>query len=179
MPLVLLVPLSCFHLLGLPAVCGASGGWAVKGPLSPNRCHHPTLSLPALSCSQVHGECETVRTSFRPVPLTWNFCHATPPPPAKRSGQRGAAALASDSGGNWSDGSGDGGGSGAAAPSPGARLLPLLDPSGRRINPALLPPAKRFGEEGADEEWGRWDGARRAKVGGRGAPACCRLRAFA
>lgn len=39
--------------------------------------------------SQVHGECETIRTSFRPVPLTWHFCHSgTPagggaPPPAR------------------------------------------------------------------------------------------------
>ena len=24
---------------------------------------------------QVHGECETVITRFRPVPLTWHYCH--------------------------------------------------------------------------------------------------------
>ncbi len=131
--------------------------------------------------AQVHGECETVRTSFRPVPLTWHFCHATPPPPARRSGQRpgrGAGLLCgSDSEGSGSDsgyGSSSSGGGGSSSSgassgaSPGARLLPLLDPSGRRINPALLPPEKRFSEEAFEDEWGRWDGLRRAKVGG-----CC------
>ena len=24
---------------------------------------------------QVHGQCETVMTRFRPVPLTWHYCH--------------------------------------------------------------------------------------------------------
>lgn len=113
-----------------------------------------------------------MRTSFRPVPLTWQFCHATPPPPAKRSGQRGgrgAGLLGSSDGDGSIGGGGGGGGSGApSAASPGARLLPLLDPSGRRINPALLPPEKRFSEETFDDEWGRWDGLRRAKVGGAG-----------
>lgn len=138
----------------------------------------PLLPFPSLSTHphlQVHGECETVRTSFRPVPLTWHFCHATPPPPAKRSGQRGGrgASLLESSD---SDGSGSEGSSGGASPgaSPGARLLPLLDPSGRRINPALLPPDKRFNEEAFDEEWGRWDGLRKAKVSGLSARLWCR-----
>ena len=26
-------------------------------------------------CLQVHGQCETVMTRFRPVPLTWHYCH--------------------------------------------------------------------------------------------------------
>ncbi|PRW05688.1 DEAD DEAH box helicase, partial [Chlorella sorokiniana] len=124
----------------------------------------PHIQLLAMSAT-VHGECETVRTSFRPVPLTWHFCHATPPPPAKRSGQkagRGAGLLD----GSDSDGSGSEAGSSGAlsTASPGARLLPLLDPSGRRINPALLPPEKRFSDETFDDEWGRWDGLRRAKM---------------
>ncbi len=25
--------------------------------------------------TQVHGQCETVMTRFRPVPLTWHYCH--------------------------------------------------------------------------------------------------------
>ena len=25
--------------------------------------------------SQVHGHCETITTQWRPVPLTWLFCH--------------------------------------------------------------------------------------------------------
>ncbi|KAL4443480.1 hypothetical protein ABPG75_011217 [Micractinium tetrahymenae] len=95
--------------------------------------------------SQVHSECETIRTNFRPVPLTWHFCHALP-----AEGEGGGGAR------------GGGGGGPAALPArPAARLLPLLEEGGgRRINPALLPPSKRFGGElGAfsDDEWGRWD----------------------
>ncbi|GBF97818.1 DEAD-box ATP-dependent RNA helicase, chloroplastic [Raphidocelis subcapitata] len=47
--------------------------------------------------SQEHGECVTVRTRFRPVPLRWLFCHAA------ASGPRGPAAL-----GELLDGSGRG-----------------------------------------------------------------------
>ena len=25
---------------------------------------------------QVHGPCDTISTAFRPVPLTWQYCHA-------------------------------------------------------------------------------------------------------
>lgn len=148
-----LSPQRCFLLLTSPA--------------APHLCFFASHLHP-----QVHGECETVRTSFRPVPLTWHFCHATPPPPARRSGQRGGRGAgllgSSDSEGSGSDGYGSssgGGGGASSGASPGARLLPLLDPSGRRINPALLPPEKRFSEEAFDDEWGRWDGLRRAKVG--------------
>ena len=28
-----------------------------------------------LLLAQVHGQCETVMTRFRPVPLTWHYCH--------------------------------------------------------------------------------------------------------
>ncbi|PSC72530.1 DEAD-box ATP-dependent RNA helicase chloroplastic isoform B [Micractinium conductrix] len=83
--------------------------------------------------SQVHGECETIRTSFRPVPLTWHFCHSGTP-------------------------------AGGGAPPP-ARLLPLLENGGRRINPALLPPAKRYsGDDNSKTEWGRWDGLKKANM---------------
>jgi hypothetical protein len=69
------------------------------------------------------------------VPLTWHFCHALPPPR-----QEPPATAA-------------------------ARLLPLLDGGGRRINPALLPPDKRFGAGvDSDEDWGRWDGAKKGGV---------------
>jgi superfamily II RNA helicase len=27
---------------------------------------------------QVHGECVTIKTRFRPVPLRWVFCHKAP-----------------------------------------------------------------------------------------------------
>jgi hypothetical protein len=84
---------------------------------------------PHLFCLlQVHGECETVRTSFRPVPLTWQFCHALPAPQ---------------------------GGNGGAPPA--ARLLPLLDGTGRSINRALLPPAQRY--SGDENSGGRAVGA--------------------
>jgi superfamily II RNA helicase len=85
--------------------------------------------------TQVHGECETIRTLFRPVPLTWHFCHSTAPP---------------------SDDS-------SRPPAP-ARLLPLLNEGGRKINPALLPPRARFALDDEGEAWGRWDGASRGKV---------------
>ena len=65
---------------------------------------------------QVHGECETVRTSLRPVPLTFQYIHAVPPA--------------------------------AQGAQPSARLLPLLGEGGRSINPALLPPNKRYGADG-------------------------------
>ncbi|KAI3428051.1 hypothetical protein D9Q98_006436 [Chlorella vulgaris] len=84
--------------------------------------------------TQVHGECETIRTLFRPVPLTWHFCHSTAPP---------------------SDDS-------SRPPAP-ARLLPLLNEGGRKINPALLPPRARFALDDEGEAWGRWDGASRGK----------------
>jgi hypothetical protein len=31
-----------------------------------------------VSLSQVHGECVTIKTRFRPVPLRWVFCHKAP-----------------------------------------------------------------------------------------------------
>lgn len=80
--------------------------------------------------SQVHGQCDTVTTTFRPVPLSWNFAYG-------------------------SEGS--------------AHMLPLLDARQRGINPALLPPARRYGEgAGSDEEWGRWDGLKRGRRRGGG-----------
>lgn len=85
---------------------------------------------------QVHGACDTVRTSFRPVPLTWHYCHL----------------VAGD-----------------------CRLLPLLAPGARAINPELLPPARRLERGGGgDAQWGRWDGLRSGRV--RWAPpyAVCR-----
>ncbi len=76
-------------------------------------------------CAQVHAPCDVVKTTFRPVPLSWHFCHAD------REGE--------------------------------ARLLPLLSPTGKALNPALLPPSKRFDGVGGEEgPWGRWD------AGGRG-----------
>ncbi|GAB4818573.1 hypothetical protein N2152v2_005619 [Parachlorella kessleri] len=90
--------------------------------------------------SQVHSECDTVTTTFRPVPLTWHH---------------GSAAAAAGGGGG------------------GMRLLPLLDARKRGINPALLPPAKRFGEgdTASEDDWGRWDGPPAAQSrGNRGPP---------
>ena len=64
-------------------------------------------------------------------------------------------------------GANGGGGGIAALPAPRARLLPLLDDGGRRINAALVPPSKRFGKDflsDGEDGWGRWDGARAGKV---------------
>ena len=39
----------------------------------------PILTFVALfACLQVHGECVTIKTRFRPVPLRWVFCHKAP-----------------------------------------------------------------------------------------------------
>lgn len=101
---------------------------------------------------QVHSECETIRTNFRPVPLTWHFCHA--------------AHSEDEVGGGARRG---GGGLAAVPPQPAARLLPLLDEAGgRRINPALLPPSKRFGGDMdglSDDDWGRWDKKGKVRAG--------------
>lgn len=32
----------------------------------------------AAAALQVHGECTTIKTRFRPVPLRWVFCHRSP-----------------------------------------------------------------------------------------------------
>lgn len=39
--------------------------------------------MDASSCracaAQVHGSCDTIRTTFRPVPLSWHWCQLAPP----------------------------------------------------------------------------------------------------
>ena len=34
------------------------------------------MSDPHSGCLQTHGPCKTITTRFRPVPLTWHWCHA-------------------------------------------------------------------------------------------------------
>ena len=34
------------------------------------------ISDPRFGCLQTHGPCKTITTRFRPVPLTWQWCHA-------------------------------------------------------------------------------------------------------
>ena len=71
---------------------------------------------------QVHGDCETVVTRFRPVPLSWQFCY--------QHEDR-------------------------------ARLLPLLAPKGRALNPQLQPPQ---GDQFQGVDLGRFDKLKSAQL---------------
>ena len=64
--------------------CGPKGGY--RGTVCPKRTnrylrmHRVRLQAPqsevlGVNCRQVHGECETTVTRFRPVPLTWQYCY--------------------------------------------------------------------------------------------------------
>jgi hypothetical protein len=61
----------CFNILTLSHSFNTSTSAVVQFLTLPTTVHH----CPA---SQVHGECVTIKTRFRPVPLRWVFCHKAP-----------------------------------------------------------------------------------------------------
>jgi len=92
--------------------------------------------------TEVHGECETVKTTWRPVPLKWQFCFAA------KGKTRMLPLLEND------DGSSGGGSSRSNNDSDMSSIKKRM-----KMNPALLPASRQLLErlERASAAWGRQD----------------------
>jgi hypothetical protein len=107
--------------------------------------------------AEQRGACATVKTRFRPVPLRWFFCHGEPPNGAPGGGGGGGMMGGGGMGGGgrrWEEENASGGGrggrrragrdrggngaaSGGGATATGVTMAPLLDASGKSLNPRL------------------------------------------
>lgn len=93
--------------------------------------------------SAVHRECDTITTSFRPVPLQWLYCISTglkdAPMMTRKESTKSSFSFGKNSNNNTAISSVVGG----ESPTVVVKMIPLLDTRGKSINPELLPPAAR------------------------------------